>query len=75
MGIGNRAYDKKNDGAIIEEKVDVVIKSVLSDSLKIDVSGDGMQWFFHKEFKVAPFQECCLKTKEIITKMWSYEEY
>lgn len=43
MGIGNRAYDKKNDGAIIEEKVDVVIKSVLSDSLKIDVSGDGMQ--------------------------------
>ena len=22
MGIGNRAYDKKNDGAIIEEKVD-----------------------------------------------------
>lgn len=43
MGIGNGAYYKRNDGAKIENIVDEVIKSVLSDSLKIDVSGDGMQ--------------------------------
>lgn len=43
MEMENRAYDKKNDGAIIENIVDVVIKSVLSDSLKIIVSGDELQ--------------------------------
>ena len=69
MGIGNGAYYKRNDGAKIENIVDEVIKSVLSDSLKIDVSGDGMQWFFHKEFKIAHFLECCMNTIEIITKM------
>ena len=43
MEMENRAYDKKNDGAIIENIVDVVINSVLSDSLKIIVSGDELQ--------------------------------